>query len=261
MTTSPHDRFIEALVQAGWTVTDRAPVGSGPNPTVVDIRRGRLHRRLLIYAWRITSEGKGRKRKDREDLDYRIQTTRSHEGPLQTPTGYVACGIGWDEEREVFAAFDPWVKRNTGTSSSVHFTRALLDEAASAGTARRDPADHGPQIVFRPNEINEFLGWVIGLQQRRMLVLDPKSFERDDETADVVVDPWDQPSANWLRPGDHLVAQHDGELLDKTVWSIESVEVLPQETQSARYNRPYLRFRCTRYGVIRDASWLAEATA
>jgi hypothetical protein len=261
MTASPHDRFVDALEQAGWTATDRVPVGSGPNPTRVDIRRGRLHRRLLVYAWRITSEGKGRKRKDREDLDYRIQTTRSHEGPLQTPTGYVTCGIGWDEEREVFAAFDPWVKRNTGTSSSVHFTRALLDEAASSGTARRDPADHGPQIVFRPGEINEFLSWAIGLQKRRLLALDPKEFGRKDEDADVVVDPWDQPSANWLRPGDHLVVERHGALLDNSVWVIESVEVRPQKTQSGRYNRPYLGFRCKRYGVIRDPQWLSGATA
>src|SRR6266511_2435615 len=99
MPSSPHDQLVQTLADAGWTVTDQARVGSGPNPTRLHIRRGRLQRRLLVYAWRITSEGKGRKKAGREDLDFRIQTTRSHEGPLLTPPGYVACGIGWDEDR------------------------------------------------------------------------------------------------------------------------------------------------------------------
>lgn len=180
---------------------------------------------------------------------------------MQTPTGYLACGIGWDEERGVFAAFDPWVKRYTGTSSSVHFTRAMLDAAVAGGTARREPPDHGPQMTFLPSEINEFLAWAVGLQQRRLLVLDPVEFKRDDEEAEVVVDPWDQPKASWLRPADHLVLERKGDLLDDSVWVIESVEGRLQETQSARYNRIYLAFRCRRYGVIRDSKWLAEAKA
>ena len=88
-----------------------------------------------------------------------------------------------------------------------------------------------------------------------------QEFKREAEEADVVVDPWDQPSANWLRPGDHLVVQRKGELLDDSVWEIESVEGRPQQTQSARYNRTYLGFRCRRYGLIRDPKWLAGATA
>jgi len=256
MPSSPHDLFVAALAESGWTVTERLPVGSGPNPSQVQVRRGRLQRRLLVYAWRITSEGKGRKKAGREDLDYRIQTTRSHEGPLLTPAGHVSCGIGWDDERDVFASFDPWVKRYTGKSSSVHFPRTLLDDAATEGWSELDLPKYGPETSFRASEINRFLAWAVGLQRRRLVVLDPDEFHPAEERAEVIVDWWKEPLVSWLRPGDHLVLRRASELLDSSIWSIDGIEGEPQETPSGKYQRTLLRFRCTRYGVIRNPGWL-----
>ena len=261
MPLSPHDRFVQALAGAGWTLLHRSPIGTGPNPTRVELRRGRLQRRLLVYAWRITLEGKGRRRAGRADLDYRVQTTRSHEGPLLVLPGFVGCGIGWDEERVIFAAFDPWVKRHTGASSSVHFPRALLDTAAASGWEELERPENGPQVAFQPGQIDRFLSWAVGLQRRRLIILEPEQFEREDERASVVVDPWRERRASWLRPGDQLVLEEQGKLLDMNVWEIDAIGAQQRQTRSGQYNRTALRLLCHRYGIVRNSEWVEEVRA
>jgi restriction-modification system family protein len=261
MALLPHDRFLAALSGANWTVVTSARLGTGPNPTRAEIRRGRLHRRLLVYAWRITPEGKGRTKAGRQDQDYRIQTTRSHQGPLLNLPGYLGCGIGWDDERDVFAAFDPWVKRNTGSSSSVHIPRALLDGAAKSAWSELERPEHGPEAGFQPSEVNHFLSWATELGIRRLVQLDPTKFERDDELATVVVDPWAQHLAGWLRPGDRIVLVRSSKLVDDSVWTIDQIGAEARGTASGNYHRMLLRFRCVRYGVIRDTAWLGTVKA
>jgi hypothetical protein len=94
-----------------------------------------------------------------------------------------------------------------------------------------------------------------------LVQLDPTKFERDDELATVVVDPWTEPLAGWLRPGDRIVLVRSNKLLDDSVWTIEQVDAEPRETASGNYHRALLRFRCERYGVIRDTAWLGTVKA
>lgn len=260
MPSSPHDLFAEAIADAGWTLTLRRPFGGGPNPTQFEIRRGRERRRLFVYAWRITLEGKGRRRAGRKDIDYRIQTTRTHDGPLMTPVGYVGCGIGWDEERDVFGAFDLWAKRETGRSSSVHFQRSLLDGAATAGWAEVDRED-GPEAAFNPSFFDRFLSWAVALKRPELQLVTPETFNRLGNEAEIVVDPWIQKRANRLRPGDHIVAEGDSGLLDDSIWIVRSIEARQRATASARYNRPLFLFRCVRHGVIVNADLLTTQGA
>lgn len=114
--TPAHALFRDALINAGWQIDQDPPLsaGGGPNPSRLQIRRGRLERRLVIYAWNITSEGTGRRKAGRDNLDWRVQTTRSHEGDLLAPQGHLSVGLGWFEEGGVFAASDIWVKHTTG---------------------------------------------------------------------------------------------------------------------------------------------------
>lgn len=250
---APHDRLILALEEAGWTVGERRRAFRGPNPTLLHIRRGKRRLQLLVYAWRITGEGQGRVR-----TDLRVQVTRSHEGVLVTRPGYLTCGIGFYEDYGVFGAFDPWVKRHAGHSSSVHFPRRLLRKASENGTSSRAPAEHGPQFCFRPDAISAFLDWAISLPRRRTLKLSipEEDFERDGDTARIRCERASRPWADWLRAGDHVVAVRQGApdgLIDDSVWTIGHIEFVAGGAPRAQGR---FEFDCRRHGVIQRADWL-----
>jgi len=218
----PHPLFVEALEQAGWLLVEqRQFFPTGPNPTVLVARRGRRTLRLLVYAWRITDEGQGRQKAGRSDRDYRVQTTRSHEGDLLALPGHLAAGLGWDSERELFAAFDPWIKRTTGSSSSVHITRDLLDRAAADGWAEEERPD-GPECAFRAAEVPRYLGWLMALHQPRYVQLRPDVFDVEPERCHAEVS---QPGkeALALRRGDHFAVVGRGGRDGQGVWQVEEV--------------------------------------
>jgi hypothetical protein len=210
----------------------------------------------MVYAWRITLEGKGRTKAGRDDLDFRVQTTRTHEGPLLTSIGYVGCGIGWDEQRNVFAAFDPWVKRYTGQSSSVHFPRSLLDAGAVSGWTQEELPAHGPEVVFHPSQVDRFLEWTVGIRGQRLMALKPLNFQTNGDSGEFTFDNRKEPQAAWLRERDHVVLRDGGKLLDNSVWTIDEIQDVPVQTSSGNYQRIYLKFRCSRYGIIENATWL-----
>ena len=258
MAAPQHDRLISDLRKAGWIIGERSHVFTGPNPTLLHIRRGKRRLHLLVYAWRITGEGKGRSR-----TDLRVQVTRSHDGPLQTRPGYLTCGIGFYEDDGVFGAFDPWVKRHAGHSSSVHFPRTLLREASQKGTSSRALAQHGPQFCFRPDAISAFLDWAINLRQRRALKLSipEEHFVRQGDTARIRCERVSRPWADWLRSGDHVVAVRPGamgDLMDDSVWTIDRIEFVED---NAPRGQGRFEVDCRRHGVIRDADWLKALPA
>ena len=182
----PLDRLLEALNAVGWVVDLRQPVAaSGSNPTRVDLRHAQDTRRLLLYSWFVTHEGKGRAKND-----FRIQTTRTHEGPLTTDHGRVTVGIGWDRRREVFAAFDGWAKRQTGGSSSVHIKAALLERARTEGWAV-DPPRWDARVAFDRANAGRFLSWIGEMSGLRQALLNPVDYTiHDSDHADIVGDIW-----------------------------------------------------------------------
>lgn len=105
----PMDHVLEAFDRHAWTRLAVEPLSgrpSMPNPSRVDLVRGKQRLSLIAYAWKITGEGKGR-----TGTDYRIQTTRSHETDLLIEPPRLTLGFGVDPEREVIAVFDGWTKR------------------------------------------------------------------------------------------------------------------------------------------------------
>jgi len=224
------------------------------NPMQVRIRRGRMQWHLVVYAWRITLEGKGRTKAGRDDLDYRVQGTRAGTEPVLLLPGAVTVGIGWDAERDLFLAFDMYMKRNPGASSSVHITRALLDTASHQGATVEDDR-HGPQLAFSPGAVDDLFGWLSDLSRRRIVVLEPVELHlRDPEHAVIVGDALDNQSTR-LRKGDHVVVASRRRLLDRNVWTVAEIETLSRLTPQGR-NRYHLRFHCVRHGVITDPQWL-----
>lgn len=264
MLSAPHQRFRGALGAAGWQIMQDVPLSDdnrAANPSRMRIRRGRLQRQILAYAWNIRSEGLGRVKAGRDDLDWRVQTTRSHEGDLLAPPGHLSVGLGWFADRGVFAGFDPWIKRTTGGSSSVHFTDALLWKGAADGWAQEMRLD-GPTCSFRPELVERFLSWALACNHDTLLMtVTPLEYSLDDHgVAQLRLDP----RRGWryfdLRLGDCLVLSTDGQLLNNVVWRIEAIETDRQKS-AAGSNRPYLVLRCRRHGIVRDEAWIGEMTA
>ena len=247
----PLDNLLKALREAGWKVDLRQPVsqGGGPNPTRIDLRCGNDLQRFLVYSWFLTNEGKGRSKDD-----FRIQTTRTHTGPLTVEDGRVTIGIGWDRRRKVFAAFDGWTKRHTGSSSSVHVKDELLKQALTDGWAV-DPLRWDPRSAFTPSSAGGLLSWVAAGQaeQREAPVKALEMNHLNHETAEIVGDVWKSGPAPWLRVGDRLIAT-DGKkkLADGSLWRVEQLESFAVETDSGRYNRTRIRFHCRRVGSVHD---------
>jgi hypothetical protein len=250
----PLQRLLEAIEDAGWHVDlcEAVSVRGGPNPTRLDLSKGQDRRGLLVYSWNITGEGKGRSRDD-----YRIQTTRTHEGPLMLEADRTTVGIGWDPKRAVFAAFEGWTKRYTGKSSSVHIKRALLEAAVANGF------DEGGErwdrrLAFDSANVAVLMDWLRGLEGRREAAMPALSVERvDPMRAEIVGDVWGASPVPWLRGGDRLVAlAKSGDLLDDSLWRIEDLEGFAARGSDKRYPRTHVRFRCRRIGQVEDSDAL-----
>jgi hypothetical protein len=232
----------------GWTVVTREPVhGRSPNPTRANLARGRHARlALLVYAWKVTGEGKGR-----AGTNYRIQTTRSHEGELLSEPDRLTLGFGVDAAREVIAVFDGWTKRNTGASSSVHIKRAMLDEAATIGYATDEPR-WDARAAARFDEVDQLVPWFESQASTRLAPVQPLEHSVFGESLIARADLWDSAPAAWLRGGDHLVlADRDGKhLVDDSIWTVGSLEVTI--TTPGRYPRRSVTFTCHRHGRVKN---------
>lgn len=249
------DEVISAFAAAGWTAVSER-VGRGPNPTRLDLRRGRKQGlSLLAYAWKVTGEGKGR-----TGTNFRIQTTRTHDGPLMTEHGRLTLGFGIDAGREVIVAFDGWTKRNTGSSSSVHIKRSLLDTAAETGFAV-DGEPWDSRAACRLAEIDKLLPWIDGHIKTRVSAVPAVDFQWHGDAGTASADLWDSATAAWLRVGDRLVvADKAGKhLLDTSIWTVKDLSVAV--TSEGRYPRRAVTFGLQRYGRVKnEAAVLAELT-
>lgn len=254
LSVSAVDDVLAKFSDQGWTVATQEPVyGRSPNPTRTDLVRGRRERlALLVYAWKVTGEGKGR-----AGTNYRIQTTKSHDGELLSEAGRLTLGFGVDATREVIAVFDAWTKRNTGSSSSVHIKRAMLDEAAAVGYTTYGPRwDARAAASF--DQVDRLVPWFTEQTNTRLAAVQALEHSVSGEKAIARADLWDSAPAAWLRPEDHLVlADREGEqLVDDSIWAVRSLEVTI--TKPGRYPRRAVTFTCQRYGRVKNEAKVLE---
>lgn len=236
---------LAAFRDAGWIVAARESIfgGRSVNPSRIDLVRDQDHHSFLAYAWKITGEGLGR-----TGTNYRIQTTRSHEGDLLVELGRQTICFGVDESRNVIAVFDGWTKRATGSSSSVHIERATLDTAASNGYSEQQPEWDGRAAACY-GDVDLLLHWVTRHRGVRKAAVHPISYSRSAARAVVVADLWNSAPAAWLRLGDQLViVNRDGsELQDSGIWQIANM-VIETTTGQSRYPRRSVTFECVEVG-------------
>jgi hypothetical protein len=244
------DDVVTAFNGAGWKVLKQESVhgGRSVNPTRVDLARGKQYLKLVVYAWKITGEGKGR-----AGSNYRIQATRSHDGDLIIEPPRLTLGFGVDAERSVLAAFDGWSKRAKGSSTSVHIKRETLELAAATGYAEQSPPWDSWAAV-RLNAVEPLLNWIARQRDRRLTAVHPVDYEVSGSAARVTCDLWDAAPASWLRPRDHLVlVDADGHrLVDESIWEITDLAIAI--SKPSRNARRAVTFGCRRYGRIHTSA-------
>lgn len=245
----PLEKLLAALEAAGYAVELKQAVSKhgGVNPTRVNLRLGPHFTKLLIYSWFITVEGHGRGKDD-----FRIQTTRAHDGPLLEESARVSVGLGWRLEDDVFVAFDAWAKRYTGRSSSVHIRRALIETVKAEGVGTDGPR-HDPRYGFDAAHVIGFVQWAHALRDPKVAVLAPYDWTRVDEDNAVIVGKVHatQPTS-WVREKDRLmIVSTRNRIADDALWQIRSLSPFEERTPANRPRR-FIRFECRRLGKVED---------
>jgi len=240
-----HEELASAWEQCGLNVISVTPSSgrrSAPNPTEVTVRLGaRRTAAYKVFAWNITHEGKGR-----TGDNLRVQATSfgASNTPVQVDPS-VVC-VGWSEDYGVYVGFDAWVKRQPGTSSSVHIRRDLLEEASDRGVA------HGghswdPRLGFKPDNAERHLPWVADLWKRKTIPVRADLVTSIDADKVVIeVDPWRSQSGYGVRPDDRVaIFDSGGENPDPYLWRVVEIRTEEVVLPSGR-NRFHYRFTATK---------------
>lgn len=236
-----HERLAEAWSQRGLNVLSVTPASgkrSAPNPTEITIRHSpRAAATYKVFGWNITHEGKGR-----TGDNLRVQATSfgASNTPVQVDRS-VVC-VGWSDEYGVFVAFDAWVKRQPGTSSSVHIRRDLLVEAGQNGTARGGHS-WDPRLGFTPAKADEHLPWVANLWSRKTIPVRADLVIADGaDTIVVEVDPWRSQGGYGVRTDDRIaVYDSEGQNPDSYLWRVVKISTTEVTLPSGR-NRFHYKF-------------------
>jgi putative restriction endonuclease len=147
------DRVVWAVRQAGAQVIFL----SEQHPFDLVLQQGDEVRRVHVYIWNISHGGRSYQE------EYRIQITGVPR-PIAGPPGSQTLLLGWDEDLQVFVAFDASRHRNPGPGSpSIQVSLATMEDAAQRqgiGVGFRG----GDEIVLAfPPEL--FMGYVSAQEQ------------------------------------------------------------------------------------------------
>jgi len=245
-----HEDLVEAWSQRGLTVLSAKPASgkrSAPNPTDVTIRFGpRRTRTYKVFGWNITHEGKGR-----TGDNLRVQATSfgGSNTPVQVDRS-VVC-VGRSDEYGVFVGFDAWVKRQPGTSSSVHIRRDLLQETKNKGIARGGYS-WDPRLGFTPAHADQHLPWVANLWSRKTIPVRADLVSAVDADKVVIeVDPWRSQGGYAVRLGDRVaVYDSDGHSPDPYLWRVIDISTTKVVLPSGR-NRFHYRFTAEKSAKVK----------
>ena len=209
-----------------------APVSGSsrkPNPTLVTLAQGGSRTAgYQVFAWRTTHEGKGRK-----NDNLRVQATSFGNSNSLFVVNRSTVAIGYSEPHEVFFGFDAWIKRQPGSSSSVHVKRDLIEAATASGLAYGGQS-WDPRIAFSAAHADKLLPWVADLWKRKQIsvkVLESRIINADHQV--VRVDPRSSRAANAVRLKDRLALfDPRGQNPDQYLWRVRDIQVVPVQLPS-----------------------------
>lgn len=243
----PLAKLLAATNAAGYAVEFKQAVSThgGVNPTRIDLRFGSHFAKLLVYSWYVTLEGKGRMKDD-----FRIQTTRAHDGPLMDEPGRISVGVGLRLEDDLFVAFDAWAKRYTGSSSSVHTQRAFIDGVVQSGF-QVGGTRNDQRCGFDSSHVHDFLGWANGLAAVKTAGMVPVQWGRIGANEAIVRGAIHARYVTGrLRLNDLIVIFSKGrKIADRGLWQVVDLAGIEEKTKAGR-PRWLIDFTCRRVGTV-----------
>jgi len=150
------ERLLEGLVSGGYAIVNE--FDSGARPVTIAVANADGVREFRVFCWNITPGGQGRSPDER-----RVQTTRPNDAPFLIPDDLQTLVLGYDEDHDLFAAWDVEKHPNPSSSASLQIPlgRATLEEGAATGFAARErQLEEGVVevvVVFRPELVADYL--------------------------------------------------------------------------------------------------------
>jgi putative restriction endonuclease len=142
-------RMVQGLEEGGAArVTAGYDAAQQPMPITIG---GTLYR---VFSWRISPGGRGR-----SPEEYRVQTTRPNDLPFLV-AGEKTLLLGWEDELDVFAAWDVRMHANPRSSDSLQVRLPILEAASEEGFVtwtRQVRAGTELVMAFRPEAMATYL--------------------------------------------------------------------------------------------------------
>lgn len=145
------EKILLALEQSGSSILG---ITSEDHPFRIKIVKDGMVANLLIYIWNVTHGGI-----PRSEDEFRIQITVDK---LEFEEDNTTLLLGWDEERQVFAGYNPYKYRAPGTNVSVQVRKEYLVEAQKKGLSiqiKEEDEEGNPLnivIVFKPEIFSDY---------------------------------------------------------------------------------------------------------
>jgi putative restriction endonuclease len=177
------ETVVAAIRESGWN----ALYISEDHPFQLQMYRGDLSFRLLIYIWNITHGGGAARPAD----EYRIQVTGVSQFQQQPDTKTLI--LGWWAEAAVFSGFDIRKHRAPlGFSPSLQIRKQSLELAAETGFAPSDKGNQEIAIAFRPDFFAQYVCNLealhdFGQSPQDFAVLEAVAQEPEVNTADLLL--------------------------------------------------------------------------
>jgi putative restriction endonuclease len=146
-------RLLSGFEMGG--LTSVGPVDGDDRPVLLELTDGAQIWRLRAFCWNVTHGGG-----TRSDQEYRVQTTRPRQVPFYVPE-MTTLLLGYDNDRDVFAAWNAERHPNPSTSSSLQVMGSALETAQESGFVAypRELSDSTVELVvaFRPEFTSTYL--------------------------------------------------------------------------------------------------------
>jgi putative restriction endonuclease len=150
------ERLVEGFASSGLAVVNEYDASA--RPVTLTLSDGREFR---VFCWNVTTGGRGR-----SPTEYRIQTTRPGDSPFVV-AGAETLVLGYDEDRDIFVAWNAARHPNPSSSASLQVPLETLERAAETGFAARERPLAGDTVeivtAFRPELVLDYLEVLPGL--------------------------------------------------------------------------------------------------
>jgi putative restriction endonuclease len=124
------ERLVDGLTSAGFTVIN--DYNPADRPVKLAVASDRETHEFRAFCWNVTTGGQGRSPEER-----RVQTTRPGNVPFYVP-GIQTLVLGYQDDLDVFAAWDAEKHPNPSASASLQVPLETLERAAETGFAARE---------------------------------------------------------------------------------------------------------------------------